>query len=1171
MALSILSPASYSTAYGAAGAAPSPMSAAAALRALSAHTLRTVAIADSVANIQKNIDALVKNSSAISSLSASDGTAITMTATQLQAGSGLVSRWSGTAGNSIEVSAASATQALAITGDRRFNAVNLIHVTDTSVNVQRNIDALNALAGTGGRLASITQTGATTAINLTAGQFSADGNALAKIRNGAYALAITGASVDQALSYASNQRIRSVAVRDSSSAIAGNLDALQGMGLQVKTITATDSNAMQVQARQVAGDALVLGKVLSGYHLQVLGATASQMSSLSRNTKVVSIDLVDSAANLSGNWNLLQRLGNQISSITVTDPGDAIDLSADQYLASTTLLSRLDQTPGSWSLAVSGTAASEALELAASSDRITSVAINDSGAQVSANLSDLQSLFDQGRLASIALKARGSQLSLQQSDLTAHADVLGKIAGNAYGLSVSGLTASAAQTLLATNPHANQVGVTDTAANIVSNLEALSTMGRRLSAIVQGDTGSPLDMTMQSWLGHRDVLAKVQGGYTATLTSVTADRAVALAGDPRVVGMAISDTAANLSKRWDSIRSIENLVTGISASDSGTVQLSASRYLAGQREGLLAHLDSSTSIAVTGASVAQATAIAGTGAVTHIAIEDTGTNIASHLADLATLQSGGHLTGIRQMAVIAPFTMSYASLASNQQVLDLINGGNYTLNITDIGAADAGTLAASNRRVTSMTVSDDSTGIAANLTALAGLGKKLSAIRQTDTGTALRLSESTFINNATTLDRIAGGYLAEVSAVSAGHASTIAANAHVASLEISDSGAHLSANWDTLAGLGTKLSGAAVSQTDSSALALSANQVLDEAALFVNLATPYTINVINATAAQASTISTGDQASAVDSIAVSDTAAGIDGQLAALNQNGLVSAIRITDAATGTPLQIDAAQLDDYAPLLHKINGGHYPLAINAALAANAATLAANADVARLSVTDSSTQIAANFDTLAGIGTLRGVTLTDPGGTIALSQQQMLDHAALLGKISTDHSVSVSDVTMGYLQSFAANDHVTSMAIADSSANVSAGFDELAELGSSVSSITLDDSSVPLALTDSQWQSGSAVLAMLAAGSSVVLSDVLAADTQVAAADPLIATMAVADTADGIASNWDSLVALFGTTPGKLASIDVSDNNPVTLSADQITAGASMIATLLPDAVIQST
>ena len=145
------------------------------------------------------------------------------------------------------------------------------------------------------------------------------------------------------------------------------------------------------------------------------------------------------------------------------------------------------------------------------------------------------------------------------------------------------------------------------------------------------------------------------------------------------------------------------------------------------------------------------------------------------------------------------------------------------------------------------------------------------------------------------------------------------------------------------------------------------------------------------------------------------------------------------------------------------------------------------------------------------------------------------------------------------------------MAIADSSANVSAGFDELAALGSSVSSITLDDSSVPLALTDSQWQSGSAVLAMLAAGSSVVLSDVLAADTQVAAADPLIATMAVADTADGIASNWDSLVALFGTTPGKLASIDVSDNNPVTLSADQITAGASMIATLLPDAVIQST
>jgi hypothetical protein len=1174
MALSILSSASYSPVYGAtvaSGAAPAAMTAAAALRALSNHTARTVAIVDSVANIQKNLDALVKHSSAISSLGASDGTALKMTATQLQAGANLASRWSATAGNTLEISSASAAQALAITSDGRFSAVNRIHVTDTSINVQRNIDALNAIAGTSGRLASIRQIGTTAPITLTAGQFSADGNALAKIENGAYALSITGASVDQTLGYAGNARIRAVAIRATSSAIAANLDGLQAMGLQVKSITATDSNAMRVQASQVKDDALALGKVISGYQLRVLGANAAQMASLSRNTKVLSVDLVDSAANLSGNWTLLNRLGNHVASVTVTDPSTAIGLSANQFLASTTLLSRFDTTPGAWSLALTGAAAGDAVELASSSTHIASIAITDGGAQVSANLDDLQSLLDQGRLANIALAGGGTELSLTQSDLTQHAALLGKIAGNAYGLSVAGLSVSQAQDLLATNPHAHRVTVSDTAAHIAGNLDALTGMGRRLVSIVQRDGDSALDMTMQAWIAHRGVLGKIQGGYTTTLTAVSADQAVPMANDSHVVGMAISDTAARLSARWDAIRSVQNLVTGLSVSDASTLQLSASRYLTGQREGLLAHLDASTTIAVTGASVSQAQTIAANNAVTHIAVEDTGTNIANHLADLATLQAGGKLTGIRQLAVVAPFTMSYANLASRQAVLDLINGGNYTLTITDIGAGDAATLAAANRRVTSLMVSDDSSGIASNLGALASLGKKLGTIEQTDRGTALQLSESTFIGNAATLDRISGGYLADVSGVSAGHAATIASNAHVASLQVTDSGAHLSANWDTLANIGAKLSGAAVTQSDTSALSLTANQVLGEAGLLDNLATPYTINVSNATASQAATISTGDQSSAVHSIAVSDTAAGVGGQLDALRQNTLVDAIQITDASTGAPLQIDAAQLDDYTALLQKINGGHYPLAINQAFAADAATLAANPDVTRLSVADSSGEIGTHFNALAGISTLRTLTLTDAGGTVALSQQQVLDHAALLGKISNDHSISVSGVTMDYLQTFAANDQVSSMAIADSSANVSAGFDELAALGSTVSSITLDDSSVPLALTAAQWQSGSTVLGTLGAGSSLTLSDVLAADAQAAAADPLVATMAISDTADGIAGSWDSLVALYGTNPDKLASITASDNNPITLSTDQITAGASMIASLLPDAIIQST
>jgi hypothetical protein len=62
----------------------------------------------------------------------------------------------------------------------------------------------------------------------------------------------------------------------------------------------------------------------------------------------------------------------------------------------------------------------------------------------------------------------------------------------------------------------------------------------------------------------------------------------------------------------------------------------------------------------------------------------------------------------------------------------------------------------------------------------------------------------------------------------------------------------------------------------------------------------------------------------------------------------------------------------------------------------------------------------------------------------------------------------------------------------------------------------------------------------------------------------------VADTASNIASQWDTLMGLYDHGAGQLTGISLTDTNPLVLTADQKTAGSTMIDDLLPGATIQT-
>ena len=125
---------------------------------------------------------------------------------------------------------------------------------------------------------------------------------------------------------------------------------------------------------------------------------------------------------------------------------------------------------------------------------------------------------------------------------------------------------------------------------------------------------------------------------------------------------------------------------------------------------------------------------------------------------------------------------------------------------------------------------------------------------------------------------------------------------------------------------------------------------------------------------------------------------------------------------------------------------------------------------------------------------------------------------------------------------------ITSVAVSDTSAQVSAIFDDLMDMGSRLASITLSNAASPIALTSDQFTSGSARLAKITGGSyHLALVDVLAQDAVHLSGQTGVDTVSISDTADNIAALFDDLQAI----EQKIAGIEVNDGNDLVLTQAQ--------------------
>lgn len=250
--------------------------------------------------------------------SSSDGggsSATTVTVQELQQDPSLLSDTS--SGSTVTVTDASVEEAVELL-EEDSSGIDSVRIVDTSANVEESIDTLSALAQSSGKIESIELTDSDPTLTLTAAQYEVGRQLLGLVRNGSFGLRITGASVEQALGYAGNGRIRTINIHDTTGAVVAQLDELERLGLRVKRgrESVLESFGLYGDARtvQTLKHSELVGSILSGAEMTARNLLAHRQAS----RKEVSIDVVDRPGEILRHRAVLDQLGPQVRSVTLS-------------------------------------------------------------------------------------------------------------------------------------------------------------------------------------------------------------------------------------------------------------------------------------------------------------------------------------------------------------------------------------------------------------------------------------------------------------------------------------------------------------------------------------------------------------------------------------------------------------------------------------------------------------------------------------------------------------------------------------------------------------------------------------------------------------------------------------------------------------------------------------
>lgn len=281
--------------------------------------------------------------------------------------------------------------------------------------------------------------------------------------------------------YSANKGMAPVKLADTAANIVSNLDALQSDLNGIFWISQTDSGSIAITGAQFTNDFGALGLLQGKVSLQVSGVVAADVQTVVGNSRVASISVSDSSANVSGYLDVLQSSVGKISAISLTDTS-GLAIMWSQFANDAGALALI---PGNYTInSVFDVPAADASTVLANGHGVSWISVSDTGANLAANLNSLQSSL--GNIFQIAQTDTGP-LAITAAQYASDQGALGML--GSYLLNVSGVAASNAASFL-TDSHVSSISVSATLAEVASNYGTLSQDIGKITGITLTDASS---------------------------------------------------------------------------------------------------------------------------------------------------------------------------------------------------------------------------------------------------------------------------------------------------------------------------------------------------------------------------------------------------------------------------------------------------------------------------------------------------------------------------------------------------------------------------------------------------------------------------------------------------------------------------------------------------------
>lgn len=1059
----------------------------------------------------------------------------------------------------LDILESTAVDAIAIKSNPRINSIS---IKDTSSAISTNLSSLNVLKDPNGDslIKDIVVVGTNSVINITMDQLTNDDTAvsLLKSNNGSLKFNVRGVAAEDAkgLLNDTSKRVASVSVSDTAQNIVSNLSDLASLGKNLSTIIQTDARvqgaqgvALDLSANEWMLNIGSLSKIVGGYGVNLKDVGATKALSLANDVRVKSFEVLDSAAQISSNFDTLKTLGSKLTKIKQSDT-NAIEITGRQYGTQGNILSKLE---GSYQLAVKNAQANQVSDLVQDKAHINSVQVVDTVDNITGNLDAIQEAATTDQLGSsikVSMSGTPKPFTLSVSDLDDYQDALNVIQDN-YKVNLTDVEAADAKDFVEddTKPiHSHLVSMTvkATALDLSDKdlVAELNSLGNKISKVNQKDAGELISISQADWETNSNLFAKING-YQVSLDKVSASGAKNLLLNEHVANVKVVDTGSQISLNFGTLMGLGPSVSTINQTEGDTSNLQLSMELWKTGSDTLTKIENDYSVDLLGATASDASSVVDDAHVNSIAIKDSPLEISSNF-DALTIND--KISNIVLSGPVAPIRITQTQLTDGSALLGKVQGA-YTLAVSDATFSGASDLL-SNSHVVSAEMSGSSSDISGSLTVLSQLGPKLKSLSLTDDNPSISLSFTNFQKYKNVLGLIPQNLKIDLIEVKASDAVNQGLDGQFnLSFSVKDSAAQIASNIDGLAALKSKLS-VITSNTETPVLTLKASQYLANQDVLAKVNTtsdsPYKLVLTGGNLKFAQDVlADAAQAGKINTLDITDSAENIS------NNFDVISKIKVSSArltAGATTLSLSG---EDYADTstLAKVKGS-FDINVNNASKNQASALDVDSKVSSYSLDANTSDIGNSLPDLLDANKLTQINITQDSTKMSVSLTDYVLIEDKLSKLVGSYGLNVTGVTVSDLESLESKNEVSSIQISDSSEHVSENWDTLMALGEKLKSIDNTTPSVPVAITYDQFGTSSATIAKLPADQTLALLDVQPGEATDAAGGTNVATVSVKGTAGQVASNFESLVAL----GDKLDAIEINDSNPLELTQVQFDA-----------------